>query len=357
MKSSGKNKILYIAPSLSSFVKSDIALLSKQYRVVINTYKWNKKWLTPVYLVHQFFFLLKHIKTTQSIFVSFGGYWSFLPALLGKMAGVNAYIILNGTDCASIPPLQYGNLRSNPLKWFCKQSYKTASKLLPVSASLVSVKNIYFSDDELSFQGYKHFFPNIKTPYKVIYNGFDENFWKPVKTVKKESNTFLAVFSSSQFVLKGGDLIVKLARKFPEYRFFIAGTDTPAFVKAENKNLVFLGKLSPEKLREYYTRAQFYFQLSVFEGFGCSLAEAMLCECIPVGSFVNIIPEIIGQTGFILERRDLVALEKTVQQALAVEDKTALGQKARARIIAKYPMDKREQELFSLVEKKTVTTE
>ncbi len=352
MKSSGKNKILYVTPSLSSFVKSDIALLSKQFPVLVNTYNWNKKWLTPAYLVHQVFFLLKHIQTTRRIFVSFGGYWSFLPALMGKVTRVKVYLILNGTDCASIPPLHYGNLRSNPLKWFCKQSYKMVSKLLPVSASLVSVKNTYFSDDEFSLQGYKHFFPDIKTPYNVIYNGFDENFWKPVKTIKKESNTFLAVFSSSQFILKGGDLIVELARKFPDYRFLIAGTDKPDFVNTENKNLIFLGKLSPEKLREYYTRAQFYFQLSIFEGFGCSLAEAMLCECIPIGSSVNIIPEIIGESGFILEKRNLVALEKTVRQALAVEDKKALGQKARAGIIAKYPMDQRKQELFSLIDEK-----
>ncbi len=350
MKSSGKNKILYIAPSLSSFVKSDIALLSKRYPVVVNTYAWHKKWMAPFYLLHQFFFLLINIRSTKRIFVSFGGYWSFLPALMGKPARVEVYVILNGTDCAAIPPLHYGNLRANPLKWFCKQSYKAATMLLPVSSSLISARNTYFSDDAFSFQGYRYFFPKLKTPHRVIPNGFDQNFWKPVKTVQKEVGTFLAVFSSSQFILKGGDLIVELARKFPDYRFFIAGTDKPPRIKAVNKNLVFLGKLSPEKLREYYTRAQYYFQLSIFEGFGCSLAEAMLCECIPIGSSVNIIPEIIGETGFVLEKRDIVALEETVRQALAVEDKKSLGQKARARIIAKYPMDIRERELFSLID-------
>jgi len=127
-KSSEKDKILYITPSLSSFVKSDISLLSKRYPVVVNTYAWNKKLLTPFYLFHQFFFLLRHVGSTKKIIVSFGGYWSFLPALIGKLAGVEVYIILNGTDCASIPPLHYGNLRSNPLKWFCKQSYQLAAQ-------------------------------------------------------------------------------------------------------------------------------------------------------------------------------------------------------------------------------------
>jgi len=351
MKSSGKNKIIYVTPSLSSFVRNDISILSKQYPVIVNTYAWDKKILTPLYLFHQFFFLLRHIRSAKRIFVSFGGYWSFFPALIGKLAGVKTYIILNGTDCASIPPLHYGNLRSNPLKWFCKQSYQLATQLLPVSSSLISVRNTYFSDDAFSFQVYRHFFPKLKTPNLVIHNGFDENFWKMQKNTNKKTKSFLAVFSTSQFVLKGGDLIVQLSRKFPDCKFYIAGTDKPDNLKTDNKNLLFLGKLTPEKLREYYNFSQFYLQLSVFEGFGCSLAEAMLCECIPIGSSVNIIPEIIGETGFILEKRDVTALEKVVHKALTVENKKSLGQRARERIVKNYTMVKRERELFSLISK------
>jgi len=135
MKSANKNTILYIAPSLSSFINNDISLLSNRYPVIFNTYAWNKKYWVPFYLLHQVFFLLKHIRSTRKIFVSFGGYWSFFPALAGRLAGVEVYIILNGTDCAAIPPLHYGNLRSQPLKWFLPPIlqngvYVTASQFL-----------------------------------------------------------------------------------------------------------------------------------------------------------------------------------------------------------------------------------
>ncbi len=351
MKSANKNTILYIAPSLSSFIKSDIALLSSRYPVFVNTYAWNKKYWVPFYLLHQIFFLLKHIRSTRKIFVSFGGYWSFFPALAGRLAGIDVYIILNGTDCAAIPPLHYGNLRSHPLKWFCHQSYKMASMLLPVSSSLVSVKNTYFSKDIFSFQGYKHFFPKLKTQSRVVHNGFDKDFWSPPKNNKKEPLTFMAVFSASQFILKGGDLIVQLAEKFPNCKFYIAGTKKPATLKIENKNLIFLGKLTSNELRACYRRFRFYLQLSAFEGFGCALGEAMLCECIPIGSRVNIIPEIIGDTGFVVAKREIQALEIVVHKALSVKDKTSLGKKARERIADKYSIEKRESALFSLIEK------
>ncbi len=344
-----KNKILYIAPSLSSFIKNDVAVLSKHFHVVTNTYAWNKKYLTPFYLLHQIYFLLKNISSTKKIIVSFGGYWSFFPALAGKLAKIDVFIILNGTDCASIPPIKYGDLRKFPLKAFIKLTYKMATMLLPVSSSLVYTKNTYYSDDKYSFQGYKHFFPEINTKSKVVSNGFDENFWKPLKETEREPNSFIAVFSSSQYVLKGGDLIQQLSGKFPRCKFYIAGTGKPAFLKEENENLVFLGKLSAGELRNYYNKCTFYFQLSIFEGFGCALSEAMLCGCIPIGSSVNIIPEIIGNSGFILDKKEITGLEDIIHKVLMIENKNTLRKMARERIINNYNIKKREEELVSLI--------
>ncbi|UBM61657.1 glycosyltransferase family 4 protein [Candidatus Sulfidibacterium hydrothermale] len=349
MASNSKNTIIYVAPSLSSFVKSDIALLSTQYRVFVNTYNWQKKFLTPFYLIHQFFFLFKHIRTTKKIVVSFGGYWSLLPAVIGKITGTKVYIILNGTDCAAIPPLHYGNLRKQPLKWFCKQSYQTATLLLPVSDSLIYTRNTYFSDNQWSFQGIRHFFPKLKTPIQVLPNGCDEDFWKPEENVSRKPKTFLSVFSASQFILKGGDRIVELAEKLKDCSFSIAGMEKPAALTSCPPNLSFLGKLPPETLKQLYSKSTFYLQLSIFEGFGCALSEAMLCQCIPIGSSVNNIPEIIGETGFIVKKRETEEIEKVIRQALAAENKEVLGKEARKRIVTRYPLKKREKKLLSLM--------
>ena len=77
-----------------------------------------------------------------------------------------------------------------------------------------------------------------------------------------------------------------------------------------------LGRLNPKQLREYYSKSRFYLQLSNTEGFGVSLCEAMLCECIPIVSSVNMLPEIVGDTGFILETRDSSMLSGLINDSI-----------------------------------------
>ena len=76
----------------------------------------------------------------------------------------------------------------------------------------------------------------------------------------------------------------------------------------------------------------------------------MLCECIPIGSDVNFIPGIIGDAGFILKHRDEGLLEELIRQALQCENKAELGENARQRIIDNFGIEKREQQLFSLID-------
>ena len=86
------------------------------------------------------------------------------------------------------------------------------------------------------------------------------------------------------------------------------------------------------------------------EGFPNAICEAMTCGCIPIGSNVGGIPDIIGDTGFLLMKRDVGQFRKIVCDALQC-DKKSLSQKARARIMEKYPKDLREKELTVLVRK------
>jgi len=341
--------ILYVAPNLSSFVINDIKILSERYRIIKNVYDWSNKIYVPFIVIRQFFFLLRKIFFVKAIIVSSGGYWAFFPTLLGKIFKKKVFIILNGSDCASIPSIKYGMLGKFPLKLVCKMSYRFASYLLPVSSSLVSVKNTYYSDDEFSFQGYKFFFPEIKTNYEVVYNGVDNQFWKPLGTDRKESNSFISVFSNySQFIRKGGDIIFEISKKLPDCKFYIVGFDKPK--QTINNHVIFLGKLNPEELKYYYNNSQFYLQLSVFEGFGVALCEAMLCECIPIGSSVNVIPDIIGDTGFILNNRNIFELEKLIRKAITCTKKKEKAKKARQRIVNNYSFEKRKNKLFSLLE-------
>ena len=60
-----------------------------------------------------------------------------------------------------------------------------------------------------------------------------------------------------------------------------------------------------DELLNYFQRAKVFCQFSFSEGLPNTLCEAMLCECIPVGSNVNGIPKAIGDYGYILQLKDV----------------------------------------------------
>lgn len=337
-----------VVPFQSSFIRKDIEILSAHYDVVLNEYNWRKKSLTPLFIFLQVFSILRHILSIKYIIVEFGGYWSLMPSVIGKIFNVPALIVLHGTDCAMMPHINYGNLRKKPLKMASKWSYKYASMLLPVSSSLLKTKNDYNEQDIM--QGVNYHFPRLKTPARVINNGLSPDFWTPSDLNSKESKTFIAVFSQSQFKLKGGDLIHSLAGKFPECKFLIAGSGKPAHLAIIPDNVHFLGMIDPVELREHYRKARFHLQLSMFEGFGLALCESMLCETIPIVSSVNNLPEIIGDTGFVVKKKDINLLIDIVNEALLLENKQELGKKARERIISNYSIDERARLLRETIE-------
>ena len=97
--------------------------------------------------------------------------------------------------------------------------------------------------------------------------------------------------------------------------FYFVGTNR--FYSQDNlpENIIFLGRLSPYDLNNYYNKTKFYLQLSNFEGFGVVICEAMLCECIPIVSNVNFLPEIIGNSGFILNKRNKTMLVDLIHKS------------------------------------------
>ncbi|MBK8700534.1 MAG: glycosyltransferase family 4 protein [Saprospiraceae bacterium] len=268
-----------------------------------------------------------------------------MPSILGKFFNIPVYIILHGTDSVAFKEIGYGNLLRPLLKYFSKLSYKYAKQLLPVSDSLISTDNGYFSENVIKL-GILNHFPDLKLTYTTIYNGLDLEFWKPASDgVNSRSDSCITVISKGQEVRKGLKLIEKLAFMRPDYDFYIAGLNAPD-TGNQMPNIKYLDVLKPLTLREYYRSSKFYLQLSIFEGFGLSLCEAMLCGCVPIGSHVNMIPEIIGDSGYILERMDEKELLDIFNRASSdklIEEKSLRAMK---RISENYPIALRKELLL-----------
>jgi glycosyltransferase involved in cell wall biosynthesis len=135
-------------------------------------------------------------------------------------------------------------------------------------------------------------------------------------------------------------MIAQLAANNPEWHFTLVGdADYPA----PSPNIRVVGKESPETLVQLYNTHEYYLQLSSSEGFPNALGEAMACGCIPIGSAVGAIPEIIGDTGLLLKRKALGALQQLIQDWM--DGKTKLTP-ARARIERYFTYDHRRKLLL-----------
>lgn len=345
-----QKRILFVAPSMSSFNKLDIALLSEEFQVDVLQGNWGKAAQVPYLFTTQLFQILLKISTLDAIVVSFGGYWSFWPSLLGRLFGKPVYIIVHGTDACNFPEIGYGNLRKKILRYFTYLSFKWATRLLPVSESLMFTINDYFNPNTPKKLGVLAEFPNLKTPYTVVPNGLNTDFWLAVKSEVRTPSTFVTVASGKQLVRKGIDLIMAAATQLPEAKFIVIGCEAPKAWELP-QNVVFTGRLPQSELLHYFQSSQFYLQLSVFEGFGLSLCEAMLCGCIPIGSNANFIPEIIGDPELILSEHSVDKFLNLVR-SLSVKEQAVLFEKsenARQRIASRFNSSLRKKMLQSIL--------
>lgn len=260
-------------------------------------------------------------------------------------------IITGGVDCVSYPSFNYGYLHKFPLGLFTKWSYWLATHIAPKHDSLIMSADNYYGVD-FPKQGIKYFIPGLKTPFTVIHNGYNAEEWKCISTKKK--NKFITICGgweySFQQQLKGIDLIFAVAKFFPECQFLIVGVpqiSSGTENQPPSSNIKFIPPQKNENLVTFYSEAEFYFQLSISEGFPNALCEAMLCECIPIVSDVGAMPEIIGDSGFIVKKRDIALLKKIIEEAIKC-NKQALSKKAKKRIEENYTLEKREKKLLAL---------
>lgn len=342
--------LLYFYPIETTFVRSDYALLKKEYRVRKFFFNSKRKALTPFYFLLQFLFLIYYSFSCKKIVSHFSGYHTFLPAVFSRLFSLPHYIILNGTECNNFPEYDYGYLQRPLLFWFSWKSLKWSSKLLPVSPALVHTTYTY-KETKYKQQGYQAFYRGVSTPYEIIHNGVSHDQFTILNDQPRDPKTFITVAtglsSDNRRGIKGLDLILLLAQLTPENTYTFIGAEKPVS-ETFPENVKVLNFVPPSALGKLYNTHAFYLQLSVSEGFGISVCEAMLCGCLPIVSNVGMLPEIAGDNGFVLQFKDVDLLKNLVEKAVNDYDAIKI-QKCREHIIQHYALTKRKSHLFSSI--------
>lgn len=170
--------------------------------------------------------------------------------------------------------------------------------------------------------------PNIVNTEKFILN--DKNIRNIKKLKLKYENKKVLFFLGRHVPYKGIEYIIKASDLINENAvILIAGEGTLTNYLKEiargKKNIIFLGKLTNDELKEYLAISYLFLFPSVTknEAFGIALAEALYCGVPAVGfniegSGVNWVNK-DGYTGFMVENRNFVEFANKINYLLENE--------------------------------------
>ena len=315
-----KNKLLFISAYNSSFVKNDLEILRKHYIVRVPDLVGKKSNLYG--LLYSFFSILWGVLRSDIVFCWFADFKAYLAISVANLFGKKSYVIVGGYEVANLPEINYGGLlNKNNLKRF----FYTLSKATKV-----------FAVSEFSKKEITDLISGIDI--KVLHHGLDlsENKLQKGNIVVTIGNAVKDIYK-----LKGLGTYVKTSLKFPEFTFVIIGKYDDEIKQKTlkmNSNITFTGQIPQDEVYEWLKKAKVYCQLSMRESFGVALLEAMNFECIPVVTNRGALPEVVGETGFIVSYDDV---EETVN-AIRFAINSYNGSEARKRVKDNFSLQKRE---------------
>lgn len=330
-----KRKILFVRLLKSSFIQRDLELLNKHFYVKVVDFVLCKN--NIIGTLHTLFYMLEGILWADVTFSWFADIHTYWTVRLSKILRKKSIVIFGGYEVVKIPEIEYGALLNAKNADNVRYLLENAEKVLTVDDGLRkdAIQNVGVNGD------------NIIT----VPTGYDHKIFMP-KGVKENLILTVSVGNTwNRAKLKGLDIFVKSAKILLDTKFVVIGLEGEALKKLQDlssPNVEFIGPSTQEELISHYTKAKVYCQLSMREGLPNALCEAMLCECVPVGTDVPGIRTAIGDTGFYVPYGDPLMAAEAIKKALKSEKK---GKDARERIKQMFPQERRENELVEIIQK------
>jgi glycosyltransferase involved in cell wall biosynthesis len=322
-----KIKILFTSTVFTSFVKEDLSFFEKHctLNAVIGSG------------IKHIIKILIEVPKSDITFTWFASVYSAFIVFFTKIFDKKSVIVIGGVDVAKEPSINYGIWLSWWKTVFVRYAIRNADRILAVDPFLISeAKRL------AEYEG---------SNLVYVPTGYDINYWKP--SGQKE-NFILSVGACEdewRMMKKGFDKLIEAAELLPQIQFKIIGIKQGLLEKIKNhipKNVEAIPFVEKAELLRYYQRAKVYCQVSYHEGLPNSLCEAMLCECIPVGTDRGGIPTGIGNAGIIIPYGEVKTLVGAFSKAIELPEE--IGRKARKRIIDNFPEERRHRELVSIIE-------
>lgn len=322
------HKILFVHNGPTQFVRLDLDELRGRYEV------------TECYLRSRMVNVVsvwRQVRTHDLVFGWFASWHTFLPLLFARLLGKPSVLVIGGYDLANMPEIGYGHQRGGIKKWVSRRTMYLANSLVTNSyySRCEAARNVFIPEEEVH----------------AVYHGVPD----PFRSLPQGSRARIALtvgnVDQANLYRKGHEPFVRAAALMPDVNFVLAGAwrdNAIEYLRSiATPNVTFTAWLSDDALRDYYRRAAVYVQASLHEGFGLSVAEAMLAGCIPVVTTAGALPEVTGGLGVTMTEPKPAIIARAIEKALTYRNDTRLL--IRQSILDRFPIEKRRQALEEVI--------
>lgn len=284
--------------------------------------------------------LWRAVRSSDVVFGWFASWHTALALRFARALGKPSVLVFGGFDTAALPEIGYGSQRGGVRRRLVRSTAGLATRLITNSRS---------SLDEIE--------GNVgidRTRVRVVYHGIPDRFPDaPTRPERERIALTVGAVYSVNLARKGHGPFIDAARLLPDVEFVLAGEwwdETGERLAAEAPtNARLTGYLADEELDDLFRSAAVYVQASLHEGFGLSLAEAMLAGAVPVVTEAGALPEVVGETGVVIDKPTPEAVAAGVRRALELG--RAAGLAARERVRTHFPYEMRRDGILEEVDR------
>jgi glycosyltransferase involved in cell wall biosynthesis len=321
-------RVLYVYARRNTFTRIDREILADEFE--LEEYYQPGPLPRPIELIRK-------LRDCDVVF-GWAASWHTLFALsAAAVMRRPSVLVIGGFDTAAVAEIGYGNQLGRVRRQRARLAIARASRL---------VTNSRFSLEEIG-----RTLGLGPDRVRVIYHGLSDRFAGVDLSRRERLALTVGVVYHENLLRKGHLPFVQAASELPEVRFVLAGKiqdDSGAELREmAAPNVELTGWLEDDELDALFRGAAVYVQASVHEGFGLSLAEAMLAGAVPVVTEAGALPEVVGPTGVRISEPSPEALAEGVRKAIELGSEG--GRAARDRILAEFPLEARRDGLLAEV--------
>jgi glycosyltransferase involved in cell wall biosynthesis len=323
--SRGRLRVLYVVPRWNTFTKIDRDILAERFE--LTEYYQPRPLPKPGEL-------LAKVRRCDVVFAWFASWHALAALTLASRLRRPSVLVIGGFDTSDLPG--YGWQRGGLRRRVSRHTMALATRVITNSRhSLHEIETIVGLDPERA---------------TVVYHGLEDRFQSDVPADGLVLT--VGVVRRENLSRKGHLPFVRAAALVPDTRFVLAGRWMDGAIdvlrREAGSNVTFAGYLEDPELDALFRRAAVYVQASQHEGFGLSLAEAMLARCVPVVTAAGALPEVVGEVGVTIPAPTAEHVADGVRRALELGPRE--GARARTRVLEQFPLRTRAEALWREVE-------